>query len=191
VKSKNYLFYSNLAGFAGLLSMGLAMDVAFAHDDDDDEGEEEIQFAYAKLLIEHNATDEDTGFQLATDGEAWKALDIFGPEDKRVLSVRARGRLRRLGLTEMFFETEEPENAEVRIPDVLANLPEGDYEFEGRSVDGIEMEGVATLTHAIPAGPELVAPLEGAMVSPDMDLLIDWDPVTETISGAPVDVTHY
>ena len=65
MKSKNYIFYSNLAGFAGLLSMGLAMDVAFAHDDDDDEGEEEIQFAYAKLLIEHNATDEDTGFQPA------------------------------------------------------------------------------------------------------------------------------
>jgi len=50
-----------------------------------------------------------------------------------------------VGLTEMFFETQEPENAEVPIPEWLANLPAGDYEFEGLSVDGVEMDGVATI----------------------------------------------
>ena len=88
----------------------------------------------SKLLIEHNATDEDTGFQLATDGDACKQLDIRDPDGRAVLSVRTRGRLRQLGLTEMFFETEEPENAEVPIADNLA------------------IEGEAELTHAIPAG---------------------------------------
>ena len=47
------------------------------------------------------------------------------------MSVRARGRMRRVGFTEMFFETQQPENAEVPIPRMLANLPEGTYEFEG------------------------------------------------------------
>ena len=150
-----------------------------------------IPFSYAKLIIEHNATDEDTGFQLATDGEAWNRLDISGPDGRKILSVRARASMRDVGLTEMLFETQEPENAEVPIPEWLANLPEGDYEFEGRSVEGIEMEGVATLTHAIPAGPVLLAPTPGEEVDPDVDLDIVWEPVTETILGGPVNVTHY
>ncbi len=154
-------------------------------------GEEEITFSYAKLLIEHNATDEDTGFQLATDGEAWNRLDIIGPDARPVLSVRTRGRMQQVGLTEMFFETQEPENAEVPIPEMLANLPEGDYEFEGLSVDGVEIDGVATLTHAIPAGPVLVEPAPGSVVDPDEDLDIVWEPVMETIYGDPVNVTHY
>jgi hypothetical protein len=145
----------------------------------------------SKLLIEHNATDEDTGFQLATDGDAWKQLDIRDPDGRAVLSVRTRGRLRRLGLTEMFFETEEPENAEVPIADVLANLPEGDYEFEGVTADNLAIEGEAELTHAIPAGPVLVSPAAGGSVAPDTDLTIDWAPVTMTIFGGQVDVTQY
>lgn len=152
---------------------------------------DEIPFSYAKMLIEHNATDEDTGFQLAVDGDAWSRLDIIGPDKRPVLSVRARGRMQDVGLTEMFFETQEPENAEVPIPEMLANLPEGEYEFEGVSVEGEEMEGVATLTHAIPAGPVLVSPAEGSVVDPDTDLEVVWMPVTETIYGAPVNVTHY
>lgn len=155
------------------------------------ERKEEIPFSYSKLLIEHNATDEDTGFQLATDGEAWNHLEIRGPGGKRVLTVQARGRLRRVGFTEMFFETQEPENAEVPIPEMLANLPEGDYEFHGTSVDGLAMEGTATLTHAIPAGPVLISPMAGATVDPNADLEVTWQPVTQTIFGAPVDVTHY
>lgn len=154
-------------------------------------GRKEIKFSYAKLLIEHNATDEDTGFQMAADGEAWNRLDVLDPDGNPVLSVTARGSIQDLGLTEMFFETQEPENAEVPIPEVLANLPEGDYEFEGISVDGVEMDGVATLTHAIPAGPVILSPDEGEVVDPGSDLEIDWEHVTETIDGDPVNVTHY
>ena len=99
-------------GLVALVAMGAAWNGALVDDGD----EEELEFSYAKMLIEHNATDEDTGFQLAVDGEAWKRLDIIGPDGKRVLAVRARGRMRQVGFTEMFFETQEPENAEVPIP---------------------------------------------------------------------------
>ena len=33
----------------------------------------------AKLNIEHNATDKDTGFQGFIDGEGWQRLDVRGP----------------------------------------------------------------------------------------------------------------
>ena len=68
----------------------------------------------AKLNIEHNATDRDTGFQGFVDSEGWRRLDVRGP-DGAVLSFEGRGSLAKLGLTELFFETVEPENADVPI----------------------------------------------------------------------------
>jgi hypothetical protein len=111
-----------------------------------------------KLLIEHNATAEDTGFQVFLDGEPWNRLDIEGPDGRPLLEIRGRGALRRLGLTELFFETNEPANAEVPIEELLARFPEGEYEFEGRSIEGDEMAGTATLTHTIPRGPRILSP---------------------------------
>lgn len=159
-------------------------------DEKDDDDEEELAFPEARLLIEHNATAEDTGFQGFVDGDPWKRLDIVGPDETVVLSVSARGSLRDFGLTELFFETQEPANAEVPIEEVLARFPEGTYEFEGRDIEGNEVEGEATLTHAIPAGPEVVAPLEGSVVDPDA-AVVDWEPVTETIAGGPVEIVAY
>jgi hypothetical protein len=37
----------------------------------------------------------------------------------------------------------------------------------------------------------ITAPAENAVVSADEDLAIAWEPVTETIDGDPVTVTHY
>src|SRR5262245_22592431 len=73
---------------------------------------EEIPLKEAKLIIEHNATDHDTGFQGFIDSEGWKRLDVTGP-DGIVLTLRGRGSLGKLGLTELFFETVEPANADV------------------------------------------------------------------------------
>jgi hypothetical protein len=39
----------------------------------------------AKLNIEHNATDLDTGFQGALDGEGWQRLEVIGPEGKIIM----------------------------------------------------------------------------------------------------------
>jgi hypothetical protein len=36
-----------------------------------------------------------------------------------------------VGLTELFFETVEPENADVPIKQMLAKLPEGKYTIAG------------------------------------------------------------
>ncbi|MGH2687904.1 MAG: hypothetical protein ACRDKW_03715, partial [Actinomycetota bacterium] len=146
-----------------------------------------------KLNIEHNATDEDTGFQGAIDSEGWKRIDVTGP-DGAVLTFKGRGQLADLGLTELFFETVEPENIDVPIDEMLAKLPAGNYTFAGPAQENGESlgrtEGVALLTHVIPAGPVLLSPAEGATV-PTTGLVASWGPVTKTITGEDVTIIAY
>jgi hypothetical protein len=151
----------------------------------------EIPLKEAKLNIEHNATDLDTGFQGFVDSDGWLRLDMTGP-DGLVLTLEGKGALGELGLTELFFETVEPENADVPLDELLAILPEGNYVIEGPSTEEEDAttRGVALLTHDIPAGPVLVAPAEGATV-PATGLVMDWEPVTETIEGGAVTIVAY
>lgn len=154
----------------------------------------EISLPKHKLLIEHNATDLDTGFQIFVDGKEWNRLTITGPNGAPVATVTPQGRLRDFGFTELFLETQEPPNAEVPIQDVLARLPEGNYEFETRTIDNEEQDGETTFSHRIPAGPELtVKPAEGAVVSRAQDLVFKWKHVTRAFypAGANANVTFY
>ena len=147
----------------------------------------------AKLIIEHNATDEDTGFQGFIDSEGWQRIAIVGPGGV-VFNFEGRGKLDSLGLTELFFETVEPENTKVPVSHMIALLPEGEYAFEGTVNDGEQgqnqIAGSAWLTHNIPNGPVLRTPLEGARVPAD-ELVMSWDSVTKTINGADVNIIAY
>lgn len=154
---------------------------------------EPIPLKEAKLNIEHNATDNDTGFQGAIDSEGWKQLTVTGPGGA-VLSLAGRGELAKLGLTELFFETVEPENVDVPIEEMLDKLPAGDYTIAGQSMENGESSGMtggtAVLTHDIPAGPELLSPTAGATV-PTSRLVASWRAVSETITGDPVNIIAY
>jgi hypothetical protein len=147
----------------------------------------------AKLNIEHNATDKDTGFQGFIDSEGWQRLDVRGPRGQ-VLSFQARGSLAKLGVTELFFETVEPENADVPVRQMLAKLPEGRYTIAGPTMENGKSagrtSGTAWLTHDIPAGPKLVSPAEGATV-PVQGVVARWKPVSKTIRGEPVTIIAY
>ncbi len=153
--------------------------------------ENAIPLKEAKLNIEHNATDHDTGFQGGIDSEGWKELTVRGP-DGVVLEFESKGKLRTLGLTELFFETVEPENADVPIANILSKLPAGNYSIFGPAAGphGGVTAGRAWLTHVIPAGPILLSPAKGAMVFAS-DLIVRWRPVTKTIYGGPVDIIAY
>ena len=60
------------ATFASLLGTALAFSpCAYA--------QTVVPLKEAKLNIEHNFTDEDTGFQGAIDSEGWKELTVTGP----------------------------------------------------------------------------------------------------------------
>ena len=160
---------------------------------DSDASGDTIPLKEAKLNIEHNATDSDTGFQGFIDSEGWKRLDVRGPGGF-VLTLEGRGKLGELGLTELFFESVEPANADVPIEEILKRLPEGDYTFEGEAMENGESagntSGIALLTHDIPEGPALLSPGEGAVV-PAGDLEVAWSPVTQTITGEDVQIIAY
>jgi hypothetical protein len=185
LKKKKHHGFLAVLGFAVVLSLGGPNDIAGQNGGT----KQPVPLKEAKLNIEHNATDEDTGFQGFIDSEGWERLDITGPNGK-ILTFTAHSELRSLGLTELFFETVEPENAEVPIDEVLAVLPEGAYTIEGKAVEGGRTIGTALLTHAIPAGPVLLFPPEGATVPPT-NLVVSWSPVTKTITGEDVTIIRY
>jgi hypothetical protein len=143
----------------------------------------EIPFSSAKLRIELNATDNDVGVQVLLDGEPWRWLRIEGPDGRKILDIKSGRSLTRQGLTELFFESSEPSLDEVPLAEFLGRFPEGEYEFEGKTIDGKDIRGKATFTHVIPAGPVIVSPQEGASVDPN-NLVIEWEPVTRTIAGS-------
>jgi hypothetical protein len=144
----------------------------------------------AKLLIEHNFTEEDTGFQGFVDGEPWRSLTIRDPFSRDIMAVTAKGQMSTFGFTELFFETQEPPNAEVPIRDVLARLPEGQYTFRAVSIDGEPMRGTTTLSHAIPKGPTVLSHRTGDVVSTE-DMLVRWAPVTRALDNQPITIRAY
>jgi hypothetical protein len=167
-----------------LVAVALAGSMALA------ENNKAISLKQAKLIIEHNATDKDTGFQGFVDSEGWQRIEVTGSEGV-VLRFESRGKLGSLGLTELFFETVEPENKEVPIKETLAKLPAGKYSIKGQTMESGdskgETKGTAWLTHTIPEGPALLSPTEGAKVSVD-DLVVSWSPVRKSITGDPVTI---
>lgn len=158
-------------------------------DEDADTGEPTAEYE-AKVLIEHNAADDDTGFQIFFDWDPWSSLTVKGPSGD-VLSADAQDELADFGLTEMFLETNEPEAAETPLDDVLAIFPEGAYDFAAQAVEGMTMLGVGTLSHAIPEATDIVAPAEDAEVDPTAPLQVDWTDVTDSLQGNPIDVIAY
>ena len=149
------------------------------------------QLEVAKLLIEHNATDEDTGFQGFADHDPWNELTITGPDKARIVTVTAEGGLRDFGLTELFFETSEPENAAVPIGQVLERLKKGFYPYEADVVGGGEAERKAWFTHDIPEGPELISPEEDAGGLDPAGITVSWESVTRDLAGKPVKIVGY
>lgn len=157
-------------------------------------GQQSMPFSRLNIRIEYNATDEDVGVQVLLDGEPWKRVRMLGPLEETLLDIVSRDSLRRQGLTELFFESSEPSLAEVSLDRFLRRFPEGDYDFEGVTLEGIALEGKATLTHAIPAGAEIVSPFSPTEDPPLVDpahALFEWIPVTETITGEPLEITGY
>ena len=137
----------------------------------------QVLFDDARIRIEVNATDGDAGIQVDLDGDAWESVRILSPDGGRILEVAGRGSVARQGLTELFFEGEEPSFDELSLEELFERFPEGVYQFVGRTVDGDRIVGTATLTHDIPAGPVVLAPLEGQVVN-RRNVVIAWLPVT-------------
>lgn len=152
----------------------------------------------AKLYIEHNATDEDTGVHGFFGGEAWSILCLTAPDGTTILTADPLEQFDRLAVSDLFFESREPPNNEFPIDRIRADFPEGDYAVAGIDFEGTPRVGTATFTHVIPAPPtilvpELVPDFEEAdpATIPPIGLTVEWQAVTETIDGDPVTITGY
>jgi hypothetical protein len=83
------------------------------------------------LFIETNATDGDAGLHSFHDGEDWSRTKLRDPKGRLLTDVKARGRLRDFGLTELFFEAAEPVVRRVPVPQVQEAVPRGQVHVEG------------------------------------------------------------
>ena len=160
---------------------------------------EGAEFADTKLYIEHNATDEDTGVHALFAADGWTELCITDPDGQRLIVADPQGPLGDLGLADLFWESREPENIEYSIADLKADFPEGEYQVSGLDFEGNPLFGTALFTHDIPAPPTITAPAgltddadtAGDLVLGPEEIVVEWEPVTETIDGRPVSVTAY
>lgn len=163
-------------------------------------------FKLTNIHFETNASACDMGIQISFDTDGITEGSVEGPNDQVVYSFRAvDGMEDTHDQTEGFQERVEPpiidlESAlgcepatdAISLSHLFAAWPAGTYEFEGRS-GAVEFEGAAKLTHKIPAGPEITAPADGAVVPHDAHLLIRWKKVTGPIlpNLGPVEIVGY
>src|SRR5918996_3502992 len=106
---------------------------------------QQIRFAEAELFLELNDTDGDLGIHASIDGEPWTDLEIEGPDDRRLLNIFSRGRLRKQGLTQLAFESAEPPFDELDPADFFRRFPEGKYEIEAVRQGGGTFESTVHL----------------------------------------------
>jgi hypothetical protein len=140
-----------------------------------------------ELFIETNATDGDAGLQQDLDGEDWRRTKLSDTKGRALVDVKAKGKLRNFGLTELFFEAAEPSFDEFPFSKFKKRFPEGKYTWKGRTVEGRKLVASDRLSHLVPDGPVITFPTEGAQVDPN-GFTITWEPVT---SPAGVEIVRY
>ncbi len=144
---------------------------------------DEVELGEAEVFIEFNSTDEDLGIQFFWDGVPWKSMKVLAPDERIVLSVKINKNLKDQGLTEGFFESAEPSAKDLSMKEFFERFPEGEYEFEGQTLEGDDLEGETEFTHTLPAPPQNLWPSEGAVVSPAAPLIVSFDAVTQDLEG--------
>jgi hypothetical protein len=153
-------------------------------------GAQDVPFDEGELFIELNDTDGDLGIHGKVDGDEWKRLEIEDPYGRRMMYVRAIGRLKRQGITELFFESAEPTFDELSPRRFFKRFPQGVYEIEGITLDGEERENEVFLSHVIPAAPDNIS-VNGLPAAENCDA--DELPVVQapvTLAWDPVERSH-
>jgi hypothetical protein len=127
-----------------------------------------MPFDDAALFFEFNTTDNDLGLQLFLDSEGWRRVRVIDPAANEIVLLEAKGRLARLGITELRFESAEPSPEEV-----LALFRPGQYRFRGRSVEGEQLASDVSLSHDLPPAPSFT-PSGGQAVDP-RQAVVEWN----------------
>jgi hypothetical protein len=165
-------------------------------------------FKITNIHFETNSSACDMGIQISFDTDGITQGEVENPFEQPVFTLGAVPGLENThDITEMFQERVEPpitdlvsalgcepteDEDAISLAELLGNWPAGWYEFDGES-GAEEFEGRARLTHKVPAGPEILAPEDGAIVAHDANFLIRWKKVTGPILPdlGPVEVVGY
>jgi hypothetical protein len=182
---------SRLAAVAALMLVGAVVAPTAALADRETPGHRHpgdrpvVPIKDARMKFEINSTDGDGGIQVFLDADPWKSMSIFDPDGDRVYTTSTSGSVGELGGTELFLESGEPPFDELPLGELLELLPEGDYTFRGRGIEGERFVGSAQLTHNLPAGPKLVSPLEGGPPQDPNNTTVTWETVGPA-NGSPI-----
>ena len=165
-------------------------------------------FKITNIHFETNASACDMGIQISFDTDGISEFSVKDPNGQVVYQAGSvGGPAVTHDFTEGFQERVEPqiidlrralgcerddEEPQVFLTELLSAWPEGKYIFRGEGED-VSLRGVASLSHKVPAGPEIVAPEDGDVVSPDEELVLRWEKVTGAIIPelGPVQVVGY
>lgn len=109
-----------------------------------------LEFAEARLILEHNATDGDAEIVVFVKGgdEGLASLKVYAPDGSVVVAVSTQDRV--VGLREFAVESAEP-----GVAQVLRAYPEGSYRIEGVTIGGDRLHASARLSHKLPSPPKL------------------------------------
>jgi hypothetical protein len=147
----------------------------------------------AKIIIEHDVTEDNTGYQAFVNGKGWEKLEIKGPNGV-IAEIQGSGMIKDLGMTEVLIETPEMESAKMPREELLKMLPQGQYEFRAAASKlggGTgQMIGIASLSHTIPEGVSLAEPKTDVSV-PKGNITFRWSPSLKALDGAAIDLAGY
>src|SRR5215210_3893028 len=153
-------------------------------------------FKLTNIHFETNASACDMGIQLSFDTDGISEFSVKDPNGQIVYQAGSvGGPAVTHEFTEGFQERVEPqiidlrralgcerdeEEPQVFLTGILSAWPAGKYIFSGEGKDA-SFRGFASLSHKVPAGPEILAPADGVVVPPDQNLRIRWKKVTDSI----------
>ena len=165
-------------------------------------------FKQTNIHFETNASACDMGVQMSFDTDGLAEGSVKDPNGQIVYQFGSVGGPHVThDITEGFQERTEPQVIDLRralgcerapdepsiwLTELLSAWPEGRYVFTGSGKDAA-WRGFASLSHKVPAGPKILAPRDGAVVSSHENLLIRWTEVTHPILAelGPVHVVGY
>lgn len=128
------------------------------------------------IFFELNATAGDVGVHVSLDAERWKLLLITDPRGRDILKMEPQGSAAGIGLTELFFEGEEPSLKRVPFRRLLKLFPPGRYKFEGTTREGETLRSKDRLSAELPCPVRVVTPSPTVPTAADA-VVISWETV--------------
>lgn len=133
-------------------------------------------FTDVSIVLEQNATDGDSEVVIFTKGQDI-GMDHFvvrAPDGNKV--AKFKGDKDGVGIREFLLESAEPPD----LNKVLGSFPEGEYLFDGRTVEGGCLQGSAYLSHAIAPETQILTPGEDELLNRS-SVLVSWLPVYNAV----------